>query len=457
MSAVPRPLLPISPIRVVGVDRPSDARPSYPCIGVDDVHRFVEEQCFAGGGDGRVGAELEWLTFPSGDRQARVELATLDALAQAVGTLPAGSKLTFEPGGQVELSSQPATNLSSLTRAVAADALSLRQALGQLGVEASAMGLDPIRPDVRVLEGSRYVAMQAYFDSQGPAGGSMMCGTASVQVNLDVGKPCDVVERWSLAHALGPVMAAAFANSPFVMGAPSGLKSTRLARCLTMDPTRTTPVAHGPRTGSSWQQPATTWADYALNARVMMIHSGDTDLQPVLEPLTFADWMSRPGGGPESATTGRPLGYPDLDDLAYHLTTLFPPVRPKGWLELRMIDALPDPWWRVAAAVPAVLLDDPEAFAAAARATSHTAGRWAEAARHGLSHPGLASAARHCFSAALSALDRSGVDTETADACAGFNDRFVARGRCPADDLVEAWLDEGRLLPVAAGREPSWA
>jgi len=426
---------------------------------VDDVHRFVEEECFAGGGDGRVGAELEWLTFPSGDRQARVELATLEALAEAVGTLPAGSKLTFEPGGQVELSSQPAANLSSLTQAVAADALALRQALGRLGVEASAMGLDPIRPDVRVLEGSRYVAMQAYFDSQGPAGGSMMCGTASVQVNLDVGKPCDVVERWALAHALGPVMAAAFANSPFVMGAPSGLKSTRLARCLAMDPTRTAPVAHGPRAGPSWQQPAAAWADYALRARVMMIHagSGAGELQPVLEPLTFADWMNRPAGGPVSVATGTPLGYPNLDDLAYHLTTLFPPVRPKGWLELRMIDALPDPWWRVATAVPAVLLGDPEASGAAARAASHTAGRWSEAARHGLGHPGLASAARHCFTAALGGMERAGADAETTDACVAFEERYVARGRCPADDLVEAWVADGRLLPVATGREPSWA
>ncbi len=427
-----------------------------------EVHRFVEEECFSGGGDGRVGAELEWLTFPAGDRRSRVDLSTLDALAAEVASLPAGGNLTFEPGGQVELSSQPDTDLSSLNRAVAGDALVLRGGLDRLGVEASAIGLDPIRPDTRVLDGSRYVAMQAYFDAEGPAGRSMMCGTASIQVNLDVGQPSARAGRWSLAHAVGPVLAAAFANSPFVAGCPSGLRSTRLARCLTMDPTRTAAVAHGPRSGSTWHQPAAAWADYALNARVMMVRRDDgrlrqPDFEPVLEPLTFSEWMTRPDGGPVSAATGRPLGFPGLDDLAYHLTTLFPPVRPKGWLELRMIDALPDPWWRVAVAVPAVLLNDPEAAEAATMATSPTAGLWEEAARCGLAHPLLASAAQACFGAALAGLDRAGTDTDTMDACVAFDDRFVARGRCPADELVQAWAREGRLLPVPAGREPSWA
>ena len=67
-------------------------------------------------------------------------------------------------------------------------------------------------------------------------------------------------------------------------------------------------------------------------------------------PLPFARWIHE----------GHELGWPTLDDFAYHLTTLFPPVRPRGWLELRVVDALPDAWWPVAVAVTTALLDDAE-------------------------------------------------------------------------------------------------
>jgi glutamate--cysteine ligase len=143
---------------------------------------------------------------------------------------------------------------------------------------------------------------------------------------------------------------------------------------------------------------------------------------------------------------GHELGYPTLEDFVYHLTTLFPPVRPKGWLELRMIDAVPDPWWQVAVAVTAALLDDPEAFAVAERTCRPVAGCWAEAAAHGLGHPALASAARTCFAAALEALPRLGLDRGTVAATEAFVDRYVDRGRCPGDDVRDAW----RLVPTGA-------
>jgi gamma-glutamylcysteine synthetase len=107
---------------------------------------------------------------------------------------------------------------------------------------------------------------------------------------------------------------------------------------------------------------------------------------------------------------GHPLGWPTADDLAYHLTTLFPPVRPKGWLELRMIDSLPDPWWRVPVAVAAALVDDVDAVGAARQA----AGRWLEAARHGLGDEVLADAAQVGAERALAGLDRVGADPLTA-------------------------------------------
>jgi glutamate--cysteine ligase len=157
----------------------------------------------------------------------------------------------------------------------------------------------------------------------------------------------------------------------------------------------------------------------------------------VLEPLSFADWIDR----------GHPLGWPTLDDLEYHLTTLFPPVRPRGWLELRMIDAVPAPWARAAAAVTSVLLHDPEAAARASFAVAPVRDRWAEAARNGLSSPDFARAAQACFDAALEALPRCRADDGTIAAVADFVDRYVARCRCPADDRLDEWAATGTLLP----------
>src|SRR5207249_5137816 len=162
--------------------------------------------------------------------------------------------------------------------------------------------------------------------------------------------------------------------------------------------------------------------------------------------LSFARWLD----------AGHELGWPTADDVAYHLTTLFPPVRPRGWLELRMIDGLPGLWWPVAVAVTSALFDDEGAALEAAEATAATADLWNEAAVVGLAHPALASAANRCFTAALAALPRLGVGASVQAACAAFHDRFVARHRTPADELVDAWAaagDEGDLAGLVAGAD----
>jgi glutamate--cysteine ligase len=160
----------------------------------------------------------------------------------------------------------------------------------------------------------------------------------------------------------------------------------------------------------------------------MMLRVSEDEMVPVSGPLTFGRWIDQ----------GHELGFPTLDDLEYHLSTLFPPVRARGWLELRMIDSLPDPWWQVAVAVCAALFDDAEAAEEAARVTVPTAGLWADAACSGLAHPALGRAARACFAAALDALPRLEAGGELVDRVAAFSDRFVDRGRCPADELLDA-------------------
>jgi glutamate--cysteine ligase len=138
--------------------------------------------------------------------------------------------------------------------------------------------------------------------------------------------------------------------------------------------------------------------------------------------MTFREWLT--------------WGEPTLADLTYHLSTLFPPVRPRGWLELRMIDALPEPYWPVPIAVATALLDDPLAADVAMAATEPVAGRWTRAARDALTDPTLARAARVCFDAAHAALLRLDAGA-LAWLVADYAERYIERGRCPADDLID--------------------
>ena len=143
---------------------------------------------------------------------------------------------------------------------------------------------------------------------------------------------------------------------------------------------------------------------------------------------------------------------PTADDLDYHMSTLFPPVRPRGHLELRVIDAQPGDGWIVPTAVVSALLDDPVAAEVAMAAVEplqkdcRPGDLLLRAARLGQDDPQLAAASRECFAAADSALSRLGAPAAIRDAVGAFADRYVLRGRCPADDR----LDEAR----AAARYP---
>jgi glutamate--cysteine ligase len=388
---------------------------------------------------GLVGVEVELLTYPSADPGRRAPLAELQAIAERT-RLPARSRITLEPGGQIEISTPPLRGLHDALPAAAADLAAVTDALRRAGLDSVARGLDTLRAPQRILDQPRYAAMEAFFDADGFAGRTMMCSTASVQVNVETGPPDGVAVRWRLAHALGPVLVAMFAHSPVPGGGGLGPRSARQQVWSVMDPSRTAPVH---RVGSPHVlAPDEEWLDYALAARVMMIRVTPERFVAVdgppgsdrsrAEPLTFAAWMEQ----------GHELGWPTLDDFEYHLTTLFPPVRPRGWMELRMLDSLPDPWWRVAAAVATALLEDGDAGAAALEAVSAppsgagVSDHWRSAARHGLADPALRAAAQRVFPAALAGLGRLGADRATVAAAEAFHERFVARGRCPADEPV---------------------
>ena len=422
-------------------------------LRADDV-RALAEACFvpaAGATDvERIGIELEWLTISARHPDERLDLPALRAAAGSA-PLPGGSTTSFEPGGQLELNSAPTAGLDAALTATATDARELSARMAQVGVGLVPIGLDAFREPRRVLRSTRYDAMEAAFDARGDHGRRMMCNTAALQVNVDLGP--DPATRWRLAHALGPTLVACFANSPFGAeagtGRPSGWRANRLATWWGIDPSRTAAP-------SLAADPAEAWLRYALAANVLLIR-GDEDVEgvgtgggtAVTAPFPFARWMAE----------GHPARWPTLDDFTYHLTTLFPPVRPRGWFELRMLDAVDDEIWPVAVAVTVALLVDPDAASAARAATSATAGRWADAARCGLTDPDLGRSADRCFAAALEALGRVGGSVALADLVAAYGDRYVARRRCPADDRLDEWHTLGRLLPEGTDseREPAWA
>lgn len=417
-----------------------------PTLDREEILAHVRRRCFGRDGSGAVGIEIELLTFPAGHPNRRPPAS--DLLAATEGCQPGrGGLVTLEPGGQVELSSAPQPGLRAALEATAADLRVLRRALDATGIATRAQGLDPLRPTLRVLDDPRYQAMDAYFSAyddrtaprSGPfalgAGHLMMCNTASLQLNVDLGPAPLLPGRWRLAHALGPVLIAAFANSPRLpyRSGEVAMRSSRQLVWAAIDPSRSAPAPVS-------LDPAVAWTTYALDARVMLVRDSDARFEPVRSELTFRNWVE---GGYRGC-------FPTLDDLDYHLTTLFPPVRPRGWLELRVIDSLPDPWWQVAAAVTVALLDDPVAADVAARVCASVHDHWFEAACDGLTSAPLAAAARACFAAALDALPRLDCPLPVREAAADYAARYVGRGRSPADDLLEEWARGDAVATVAA-------
>jgi len=425
-------------------------RSPAPPLSEGDAEEHVHGICFKTGPPGVVGVELEWLVRDDDDPAAPVDpqrvtaaLAGLDA----AGALPAGGRLTREPGGQVEISSAPAAAIGSCVTVAGGDLAAVRRAIEPAGLSLAGLGMDPYRPPARILDLPRYAAMEEFFDRRGPWGRVMMCSTASVQVCVDAGldddSPSGYRWRWRLLHALGPVLVATFANSPLREGRRTGWKSTRQAVWARLDPGRTRSPAGAEPCGPGGGLPAdadprSAWASYALDAELMCIRRDESRCWTAPAGLTFRDWLRGAGERP-----------PTRDDLTYHLSTLFPPVRPQGHLEVRVIDAQPGDGWIVPAAVVSALLDDPIAGAAAMTAAmavwrDPAPGPWLRAARRGLDDPGLAAAARACFEAAGAALSRAGTPAAIRRQVTDFADAYVLRGRCPADDTLDHMLEESR-------------
>jgi glutamate--cysteine ligase len=351
----------------------ADVGAARPVRTVAEAGTYIVSVCFKHGPPRRTGLELEWLLHDPADPRRTPELATLAAAlgAHAPRTvipdsparpLPGGGLVTVEPGGQIEISSQPAASVAGLVAAMREDINALAGLLKPTGLTLSDAAIADGDPPPRLLRTPRYDAMASAFDAISPSGRTMMCASAATQVCVDLGLADQAAQRWRAAQLLGPVLLAAFANSP-VPGAVSG----RMRAWWLLDPARSAPTEGGPR----------EYVRRALDSQVLARRVPEGDWL-VREPLTLREW----------AASGQPLTTADID---LHLSMLFPPVRPQGYLELRYLDAQPAGEWVAPLALIAGLFDGD--LDQLIELCAPAEGRWATATEIGLADPVLAQVA----------------------------------------------------------------
>ncbi|KAA1250129.1 ergothioneine biosynthesis glutamate--cysteine ligase EgtA [Mycobacterium simiae] len=397
---------------------------------VEAAGEYIADSCLVDGPLGRVGLELEAHCYDTADPFRRPSWDEISDVLNALRRLPGGSAVSVEPGGAVELSSPPCDGILPAIDVMTRDQAVLRSTFADAGLGLVFLGADPLRPTQRINPGARYRAMEQFFcaTDSGAAGAAMMTSTASIQVNVDAGPEAHWASRVRLAHALGPTMIAITANSPMLGGEFSGWRSTRQRVWGQMDAARC-----GPILGVSGDDPGTDWARYALKAPVMLVHNPEA--VAVTHHVPFSYWAE-----------GRVLlggRRPTTADLNYHLTTLFPPVRPRQWLEIRYLDSVPDLFWPALAFTMVTLLDDSDAAELAAAAVEPVATAWDTAARVGLQDRRLYTAANRCLAVAA---ERAPAElTEAMQVLMSY----VEQGRCPGDDFADRVIDGGVAATVA--------
>lgn len=340
---------------------------------------------------------------------------------------PQGDVLSWEPGGQLELSSRPCAGISELAQAVETTLGELRRRAGDAGILLVAAGVDPWNPLERAplqLETPRYLAMASYFRALSAAGEQMMRQTAALQVNIDPGDDAPLL--WRVLNAAAPLLVAMFARSPAYAGSLTGERSHRAALWRRLDPART-----GLLRGQ--EDAVDEYLGFALAAGAM--HRVDEDGRH--RPM--GDWIAR---GAVSDAEWRT-----------HLTTLFPEVRPRRFLELRSCDAV-EPEWVVAPLVLAtgIAWHPPSLRAAAELLGAADESLLERAGRCALRDPALSSLAASLAGIALagcSALGEAHVSGDDLERARDFFARYTFAGRSPADDL-EAELEASS----ASGRAP---
>jgi len=264
-----------------------------------------------------------------------------------------GASVTLEPGGQFELSGAPLETIHDICEETGQHLEEVKAVASELGLGFLGVGFSPLwtREETPVMPKGRYDIMRAYMPKVGNLGLDMMLRTCTVQANLDYESEADMVLKFRVSLALQPIATALFANSPFTEGKPNGFLSARANVWTDTDPDRTGMLDFVFDDGFGFE----TYARYALNVPMYFVHR---DRYIDASGQDFKAFL-------KGELPAYPGHRPTMDDWADHLTTLFPEVRLKKYLEMRGADV--GPWSRLCA-LPALwaglLYDGPSLEAA---------------------------------------------------------------------------------------------
>jgi glutamate--cysteine ligase len=357
-----------------------------------------------------------------------------------IGLSLADATVSLEPGGQFELSGAPLENLHQTCGEVTEHLNQARTVAGELGLGVLAAGFHPKarRADVDWMPKGRYAIMRRYMPLKGTLGLDMMLRTCTVQVNLDFGSEADMVRKFRLSLALQPIATALFANSPFTEGKPNGYQSYRAHIWTDTDPDRTGMLPFVFEDGMGFER----YVDYLLDVPMYFVYRDGRYID--VAGQSFRDFLA-------GKLPGLPGELPSLSDWGDHLTTAFPEVRLKKFLEMRGADS--GPWGRLCA-LPALwvgLLYDDTATDAALDLVKDWTEAEREALRDNVPKSGLKTKFRHGtvldIAKSVVAIAAAGLARRNRRDGMGRDEslfldplrEIVASGRAPSELLLEAY------------------
>ncbi|HET7022514.1 MAG TPA: glutamate--cysteine ligase [Xanthobacteraceae bacterium] len=259
-----------------------------------------------------------------------------------------GGAISLEPGGQFELSGAPVETVHQTCSELMAHLAQVKEVARPLGIGFLGLGMIPTwsRAQIPMMPKGRYRIMTAYMPKVGKLGLDMMYRTCTVQTNIDYSSEADMVKKLRVSLALQPVATAMFANSPFTEGKPNGFLSFRSEIWRDTDPDRSGMLPWAFEPGMGFER----YVDYALSVPMYFVKRGERYID--VAGQSFRDLMA-------GRLEGLPGEHATISDWANHVSTIFPEVRLKRYLEMRGADGGP---WRRLPALPAywvgILYDD---------------------------------------------------------------------------------------------------
>ncbi|MCI4664535.1 MAG: glutamate--cysteine ligase [Neomegalonema sp.] len=360
-----------------------------------------------------------------------------------IGLTKNGANVSLEPGGQVELSGAPLENIHQTCEETNQHLAELKSLAETNGVGFVGLGAAPdwSRADVPVMPKGRYGIMSAYMPKVGGHGLDMMFRTCTIQVNLDFSSEADMALKLKVAAALQPIATALFANSPFLDGKPTGWLSTRAMIWTDTDRDRTGAPELVFEDGFGFER----WVQYALDTPMYFVYRNGRYVDA--SGQSFRDFL-------QGRLPALPGETPTMSDWADHLTTLFPDVRIKRFIEMRGADGGP---WRRICALPALwvgLIYDQTALNAAWDLCKHWTAEQRAQLRIDAGRDALKAeiAGRTVRDIAADVLEIADAGLKARARAAGFdadeshflNDlrRVVESGETAAEELLRRWRDE---------------